>query len=91
VNTLVFISRAHNETAFRIAEEIYEDGKEVAILFVGKGTHNIGQDKVLERLGFAELYTFASDFDSPKEEVKAIDYDKFVMILEKSERVFSWI
>jgi sulfur transfer complex TusBCD TusB component (DsrH family) len=42
-------------------------------------------------LSFADLYTFSSEFDSPKDEVKAINYTEFVKILEESERTFSWI
>lgn len=91
MKTLVLISRAHSETAFKIIEEIHRKGEKVAILFTGRGTHYIDHPETLRMLSFADLYTFKSEFDSPKEEVRAIEYDEFVKLLEGSERTFSWI
>ena len=85
------ISRAHAETAFRLAEELHRDGDEVAVLFLGRGTHHVSRPETLEKLGFASLYTIQDEFDSPIDEVEAISYDEFVGLLEESERTFSWI
>jgi len=91
VKTLVLISRAHADTAFRLAEELHRDGDEMALLFLGRGTHHISRPETLERLGFASIYTVRDEFDSPLEKVEAIGYDEFVVLLEESERTFSWI
>ena len=85
------ISRAHADTAFRLAEEMHRDGDEVAVLFLGRGTHHVSRPETLKRLGFASLYTIQDEFDSPIEEVEAISYDELVGLLEASERTFSWI
>jgi hypothetical protein len=91
VKTLVLISRAHAETAFRLAEELHSDGDEVAVLFLGRGTHHVSRPETLGRLGFASLYSIQDEFDSPLEEVMAISYDELVGLLEESGRTFSWI
>ncbi len=88
---MVLISRAHADTAFRLAEEMHRDGDEVAVLFLGRGTHHVSRPETLERLGFASLYTIQDEFDSPIEEVEAISYDELVGLIEASERTFSWI
>ena len=85
------ISRAHAETAFRLAEEMHRDGDEVAVLFLGRGTHHVSRPETLERLGFASLHTIMDEFDSPIEEVEAVSYDEFVGLIEASGRTFSWI
>ncbi len=85
------ISRAHANTAFRLAEELHRDGDEVAVLFLGRGTHHVSRPETLRRLGFASLYTIQDEFDSPREEVEAIGYEKLVALLEESGRTFSWI
>jgi hypothetical protein len=91
METLVVVSRAHNETAFRLAEEMSREGR-VTILFTGKGTHHTSDRELIARLSrFASLITAETEFDSPLEEVQAVSYDKFVRILEKCERTFSWI
>jgi sulfur transfer complex TusBCD TusB component (DsrH family) len=91
VKTLVLISRAHADTAFRLAEEMHRDGDEVAVLFLGRGTHHVSRPETLEMLGFASLYTIQDEFDSPLEEVKAITYRELVKLLEECGRTFSWI
>jgi hypothetical protein len=91
VKTLVLISRAHADTAFRLAEEMHRDGDEVAVLFLGRGTHYVSRPETLEMLGFASLYTIRDEFDSPLEEVKAITYLELVKLLEECGRTFSWI
>ncbi len=91
MKTLVLISRAHAETAFRLVEELHRDGDEVALVFLGRGTHHISKRETLERLGFAGLYTIRDEFDSPLEEVEAIGYGELVALLEESGRTFSWI
>ena len=91
MKTLVLISRAHADTAFRLAEEMHRDGDEVAVLFLGRGTHHVSRPETLKRLGFARLHTISDEFDSPLEEVEAISYDGFVGLLEESGRTFSWI
>jgi len=91
MNTVILISRAHAETAFRLAEELHRNGSQIHIVFIGRGTHHINDEDVLKRLGFARLYTFETEFNSPKEAVKAISYPEFIDILEKCERTFSWI
>lgn len=90
MRTLMVISRAHAETAFRLAEEMHATG-EVTILFTGRGTHHTSDPGLMERLGFADLVTFETEYDSPLEEVRAITYDEFVKIMEDCERTFSWI
>lgn len=91
MNTIVLISRAHSETAFKLVKDIHDDGSEVHIVFTGRGTHYLNKENTLKELEFASLYTFETEFDSPKEEVKAIGYTEFVEILEKCERTFTWI
>ena len=91
MKTLVLISRAHADTAFRLAEEMHRDGDEVAVLFLGRGTHHVSRPETLEMLGFASLYTVRDEFDSPLEEVKAITYQELVKLLEECGRTFSWI
>ena len=91
MDTIVLISRAHSETAFKLAEELHDDGSGIHILFMGRGTHYLSRGDPLKELGFAKLYTFETEFDSPKEEVRAINYLEFVELLEKCERTFTWI
>jgi hypothetical protein len=91
MDTIVMISRAHSETAFRLAEEIHRDGSEVHMIFMGRGTHYLSRGDTLLDLKFANLYTFETEFDSPKEEIYALSYEEFVKILEKCERTFTWI
>jgi len=91
MDTMVLISRAHSETAFKLAKEIHDDGSEIHILFMGRGTHYLSRGGTLQELEFAKLYTFETEFDSPNEQVKAISYQKFVDLLEKCERTFTWI
>lgn len=91
MNTLVMISRAHSETAFSLLKELYNDGSEVHIVFLGRGTHYLGKGDTLKELEFAKLYTFETEFDSPKEEINAISYIEYVKLLEKCERTFTWI
>ncbi len=91
MKTLVVISRAHADTAFRLASEMHLDGSEIAILFMGKGTHHISQPQTLLKLRYAKMYTIEDEFNSPIEEVEAITYAKFVELLEESNRTFSWI
>ena len=91
MNTLVMISRAHSETAFSLLKELNKDGSEVHIIFLGRGTHYLSKGDTLKDLEFAKLYTFETEFDSPKEEIKAISYIEYVKLLEKCERTFTWI
>lgn len=91
METLVVVSRAHNQTAFRLAEEMSREGR-VTILFTGKGTHHTSDQELIARLSrFASLISIETEFDSPLEEVQAVSYDRFVRILERCERTFSWI
>jgi sulfur transfer complex TusBCD TusB component (DsrH family) len=91
MRTLLVVSRAHAETAFRLAEEMRREG-EVTILFTGRGTHHTSDRELVERLSrFASLITLETEFDSPLDEVRAINYDEFVEILERCKRTFSWI
>lgn len=91
MKTLLIISRAHADTAFRLAAEMHLEGSEVAILFIGRGTHHISQSETIMKLLYAELYTFEEEYNSPVEEVQAISYESFIELLEESERTFSWI
>ncbi len=91
MKTLVVVSRAHADTAFELAWEMHRDGSEIAILFTGRGTHHISDTETINGLSYADLYTVADEFDSPMEHVEAISYDRFVELLEESERTFSWI
>lgn len=91
MKTLLVISRAHAETAFRLAAEMHLEGGEVAILFTGRGTHHISQPETITKLRYAKLYTIEDEYDSPLEEVQAINYESFIILLEESERTFSWI
>jgi predicted peroxiredoxin len=91
MKTLLIISRAHAETAFRLAAEMHLEGSQVAILFTGRGTHHISQSETITKLRYAELYTIEDEYDSPLEEVQAINYESFIKLLEESERTFSWI
>ena len=91
MDTLVLINRAHSETAFRLAKELHVDGSEVHMVFTGRGTHYLSKGDTLKELEYAKLYTFETEFDSPKEQVKAIGYDEFVELLERCERTFTWI
>lgn len=91
METLVMISRAHADTAFRLAKEMYNDGDKVNIIFMGRGKHHCGREEVVESLNWANLYTFETEFDSTTEEVKAVSYDFFIELLEKANRTFSWI
>jgi hypothetical protein len=91
METLVVVSRAHNQTAFRLAEKMSREGR-VTILFTGKGTHHTSDLELIARLSrFASLISIETEFDSPLDEVQAVGYDQFVRILEKCERTFSWI
>jgi predicted peroxiredoxin len=91
MDTIVLIGRAHSETAFSLAKEINRDGSEIHMLFTGRGTHYLSRGDVLKELEYAILYTFETEFDSPKEQIKAISYDKFVELIEKCERSITWI
>jgi hypothetical protein len=91
METLVIVSRAHAETAFSLAEEMHRDGDTVHIFFTGRGTHHCSRDESLERLGWANLYTYEMEFDSTSDQVKAVNYDFFVELLERCERTFTWI
>ena len=91
MDTLVLISRAHAETAFKLAKELHDDGSEVHMLFMGRGNHHLSKGDTLKELEFAKIYTFETEFDSPKEEIVAISYEEFVKLLEKCERTFTWI
>ncbi len=91
METLVMISRAHADTAFRLAEEMHKDGDKVNIFFMGRGKHHCGREEVVESLKWANLYTFETEFDPTTEDVKAVSYDFFIELLEKADRTFSWI
>ena len=91
MDTIVLISRAHSETAFKLAKEMHKDGSKVHMLFMGRGTHYLSKGDTLKELEFAKLYTFETEFDSPREEVHAIGYEDFIRLLEKCERTFTWI
>ncbi len=91
METLVIVSRAHADTAFSLAEEMHRDGDTVHIFFTGRGTHHCSRDDSLEKLGWANLYTFEMEFDSTRDEVQAVSYDFFVDLLERCERTFTWI
>jgi sulfur transfer complex TusBCD TusB component (DsrH family) len=91
LKTLLIVSRAHAETAFRLAAEMHLDGDEIAILFMGRGTHYTSQGETITRLRYAKLYTLMDEFDSPLEEIQAINYEQFIELLENCERTFSWI
>jgi hypothetical protein len=91
LKTLVIISQAESETAIRIAEKLDRKGEEIVFLFMGKGIHYLDRLEILERISFADIYTFAMEYTSSNIEIKAIDYDDFVDILEVTERTFSWI
>jgi predicted peroxiredoxin len=91
LDTIVLISRAHAETAFNLAQKISTDGSVVHMLFIGRGTHHLSPSNIMKKLNFAKLYTFETEFDSPNDKVKAISYKEFVKLLEKCDRVFTWI
>ena len=91
METLVIVSRAHADTAFSLAEEMHKDGDTVHIFFTGRGTHHCSRDESLERLGWANLYTYEMEFDSTSDQVRAVNYDFFVELLERCERTFTWI
>ncbi len=88
---LVLISRAHADTAFRLAEEMYLDGEDVYMVFTGRGTHHCDKEEVVESLVWANLYTFETEFNSTCEAIDAIGYDFFVDLLENCDTTFSWI
>ncbi|HUV34273.1 MAG TPA: hypothetical protein VMW22_05040 [Candidatus Desulfaltia sp.] len=91
MRTLLVVSRAHAETAFRLAEEMHMDGSGITILFTGRGTHHTSDLELIKRLSYADLITLETEFDSPLDEVRAVGYGELVKILEKCERTFSWI
>ncbi len=91
METLVMVSRAHADTAFRLAYEMHKDGDMVNIFFMGRGKHHCGREEVVESLKWANLYTFETEFDSTTESVKAVSYDFFVELFERCNRTFSWI
>ena len=91
METIVMVSRAHADTAFRLAEEMHKDGDNVNIFFMGRGKHHCSREEVIESLNWANLYTFETEFDSTTEAVEAVSYDFFIELLEKSGRTFSWI
>ncbi|MCW4050671.1 MAG: DsrE family protein [Candidatus Bathyarchaeota archaeon] len=91
MKTLVVISRAHADTAFRLAEELHDADDEIAFVFTGRGTHHLSNEETLEKLSYGELYTLEDEYDSTDERVHAISYESFIVLLEESERTFSWI
>jgi hypothetical protein len=91
METLVIVSRAHAETAFSLSEEMHRDGDMVHIFFTGRGTHHCSREESLEKLGWANLYTYEMEFNSTRDEVQAVSYDFFVELLERCERTFTWI
>ncbi len=91
METLVIVSRAHADTAFSLAEEMHRDGETVHIFFTGRGIHHCSREESLEKLGWANLYTFEMEFDSTRDEVQAVNYDFFVELLERCERTLTWI
>jgi sulfur transfer complex TusBCD TusB component (DsrH family) len=91
MNTLIMIGRAHSDTAFKLASELQINCSEVHILFMGRGTHYLSKLDTLKELEFAKLYTFETEFDSPKDQITAIGYEEFVKLIEKCERTFTWI
>jgi hypothetical protein len=91
MKTLTIIGRAHGETALRIVEEFHKDGDEVAILFIGRGTHHTARNDVIKQLDYAELYTMEPEFNSTDERITALTYDEIIDLLEKCERTFTWI
>jgi predicted peroxiredoxin len=91
LNTLFIIGRAKSETAFRIAKELHSDANNVTIIFTGRGVNHILNTETIFYLNFAELYTIESEYNSTNTKVMAIGYEKFVKLLEESERTFTWI
>jgi hypothetical protein len=85
------ISRAHAETAFKLSQKMHMDGSAIHILFMGRGTPHLSREETMKQLCFAKLYTFETEFNSSKDEIRAISYEEFVKILEKCERTFTWI
>ena len=91
MKTLTIIGRAHGENAFRIVDEFHNQGDEVAILFMGRGTHHTGKQEIIEHLDYAELYTMETEFNSTDERITALTYDEIITLLEQCERTFTWI
>jgi hypothetical protein len=91
MNTLLIIGKANSKTALRIAKELHSDANDVTILFIGRGVNHILDTETICSLNFAELYTFETEFNSTNNKVMAIGYNRFVEILEISERTFTWI
>ena len=50
MDTLVLISRAHAETAFKLAKELNNDGSTVHMLFMGRGNHHLSKGDTLKEL-----------------------------------------
>jgi hypothetical protein len=90
MNTLLIIGSANSETALRIAKKLHSDAYNVAILFTRRGLNHILHTETICSLDFAELYTFETEFNSTNTKVNAIGYDRFIEILETSERTFTW-
>ncbi|MBT6605464.1 hypothetical protein HOB36_10295, partial [Candidatus Bathyarchaeota archaeon] len=57
----------------------------------GRGTHHCSREESLEKLKWANLYSYEMEFNSTRDEVQAVSYDFFVELLEKCERTFTWI
>ncbi len=91
MKTLFYVTRAHADPAFTLARRLHDEGGEVAFVFSGKGVHHTRHPETVEKIGFAETYTVASEFNPTGEEVEAIGYDRWVELLEESERTVSWV
>jgi len=86
-----------NETIFRLAERMAEDGCRVSFLFIGEGCRHSADTMLMRALNLAGgVYVLRGDclslglLNDLAEGVEAVDYGGWVDLLEACDRVVSW-
>lgn len=98
MRALFIVSRQlEDDTAFRLAEGMVEEGCPVSFLFIGGGCRHAADRGLEGALRFAEgIHVLREDcrdmglLGSLAEGVEAVDYEGWVDLLEACEKVVSW-
>lgn len=85
-------------TAFRLAEEMAQNGHAIHFLFTGEGCRHAADRESMRSIDFAKgAHCLKSDceaedlLDKIADGVKTIDYDGWVRLIEDCGKIVSWL